>query len=124
MRLSRIAPKRRVPKLRMSTTWRLEKQGSTRSSPCLNIAALPTRLHPHRHLYLLSQAGKNRHQAVNGEAVQLRLADTGKIGCRDAGQGLGGADGQLAIVEDADDFGRQQRAQLLAVGVGVAEVAE
>jgi hypothetical protein len=77
-----------------------------------------------RHFDLLAEPGQNRHQAVDGEAVELRLADAGEIRCGDARQLLRGPHRQFPVVEHANDTRGQQRSQLLAVCFGVTEVAE
>jgi hypothetical protein len=77
-----------------------------------------------RDLDLLAEAGEHSHQPVDGEAVELGLADAGEVRGRDAGQLVRRADRQLVVIQHADDTRGEQRPQLLAVGVGVAEVAE
>jgi len=65
------------------------------------------------HVNILIQSVKDNHKSVNGEAVELRLANTRKVGGGDAGQFFGFTYRQYAVVEDADDLGGQQRFQLL-----------
>ena len=45
-------------------------------------------MHSDRQFYLLTKARKDRHQAVDGEAAELRLPDPGKLTVGNAGPGL------------------------------------
>lgn len=81
-------------------------------------------MHPYRHFHLLSHPGKDRHQSVDGEAAEVRIAYAREVGGGDAGQLLRGPHGQLAVIEHATDLCRKQCTQLLAISVGIAEIAE
>ena len=67
---------------------------------------------------------QDRHQPVDGEAAEVGPADAGEVGGGNAGHLMGRADSHLPIIEHADDLRREQRAQLFAIGVGMAEVTE
>jgi hypothetical protein len=82
------------------------------------------RMDIHRYFDLLAESAKNRHQPIDREAAEMGAADAGKVGGSDPGQRMRVANGQVRIVKHADDAGGEDRAQLLAVGVGMAEVAE
>ena len=70
----------------------------------------------------LVKAGKDRHQPIHGEAAEVGVADARKIGGGVAGDRGGFPDRQLALVQDADDTGGQERPQLVEVGGRPAEI--
>ncbi len=83
-----------------------------------------TRMDVDRHLDVLTEAGEDRHQSVDREAAEIGFTDAGEVGGGNAGHFLSGARGQPAIFQHADDLGRQKGAQLLAIGLRMAEIAK
>lgn len=80
--------------------------------------------HIHLYVYLLPKAGKNSHQPVDGETVELHVADAREVGGGDAGRGGGGPHRQLPGIENLDDLGGEHRLELFGIGIGGAEIAE
>ncbi len=78
----------------------------------------------HLHVHILIETGKYRYQPIDGEAIQLGVADAREIGSGDSRHFPGFADGQVLIVENADDFGGEQGLELFGGGMGIAEVSE
>lgn len=81
------------------------------------------RRHLHSYVNMLIEAGKDRHQPVDREAIQIGAADAGEIGGGNAGDLPCPAPCQLAVVEHGDNFCRENGAQLLKVGIAAAKIA-
>ena len=78
----------------------------------------------HSDLHLLTQATEDRQQSVDGEAIELDVADAGEVGSGDAGELSGLVGGEAAGVQCLDDLRGEDGPELLKLGVRVAEIAE
>ena len=67
---------------------------------------------------------EDTHQPVDGEPVELDLADAREVGRRDAGSCFGIAHGQPLGVESLDDFGSEDGADLAQARIGRAEIGK
>ena len=65
-------------------------------------------LDPHAHLDASAKPIDYGHEAIDGEATQVDIANAGKIGCGGAGQLGCGTHGQPLPVEGLDDLRREQ----------------
>src|SRR5436305_51113 len=63
------------------------RSGGMKVKPCLTVHL--TRQYRYRHLHVAIEPVENRHQPVDGKALELGLADARKIGGGDAGDLLG-----------------------------------
>jgi len=70
------------------------------------------------------EAVKDGHEPVHGETAKLGRANARKLTGVDAGDALGLAHRQFAVIEFADDRGGQDRFKLLHIGPGMPQVAE
>ena len=82
--------------------------------PCLPVRL--ARQHGYRHLHIAIKPIEDRHQPVDGEALELGLTDARKIGCGDAGDLLGRTHRQIVGRQRLADLGRQDRAELALFG--------
>jgi hypothetical protein len=80
--------------------------------------------HPDLHFYTRAEPIDDRHQAINREAVEVRIADARKIGSRDARTTVRAAHGQVFPVESLDDLGGQDGLELLGVRTLAPQVAK
>src|SRR5262245_55226063 len=77
-------------------------------------------------LYLDTRAEvvENRHQSIGRKPRKVAVSDPRKVGRGETGSRLGGPDAQLLPVERLDDFGRQERLQLVDIRILAAQIAE
>jgi hypothetical protein len=75
-------------------------------------------------LDILVELGQDSHHPIDREATELCIADARKIRSRYSGHLLGFPDGDLLIVQNADDLGGKNCLELKHLGIGVPEVAE
>ena len=71
----------------------------------------------HRDLYPRPQEVDDQHESVDCEAAQVGATNAREIGGGYAGQRLRFADAQTLAIELANDFGGEDRFELLAVRV-------
>ena len=95
----------------------LSSQGST-TSGCFNA------MHADFHFDARAEAVEDRHQAINGEATEIGVADAREVRRCNARSGVSRAHGQLVSVQRLDDFGGQDALELVDVRVLMAKVAE
>src|SRR5208282_5185618 len=107
-----------------------------RASTCLIDIVMPVSSSPrllgdcfsatHAHLYLDARAEPvdDRHEAINGEPSEVRVADAREVGRRNACAPVRPPHGQVFPIERLNDFGGQDGLELLRVRVVVPEVAE
>jgi hypothetical protein len=55
-------------------------------------------VHPDFHFHARPEAIGDRNHAIDGEASEIRIADTGEVGCRNPGAGMSRA--RLAAIRD------------------------
>jgi len=79
---------------------------------------------PDSHFHARPEPVEDRHQAIDGEAAEIRIADTREVGCRDPGAPMSRAHAQAFPIERLDDFGSEDCLELLGIRVLVPEVAE
>jgi hypothetical protein len=65
-----------------------------------------------------------RHKPIDGKPAEVRITDAREIRRRNAGAGMGCADGQVFPIQRLDDFGRQDRLELLHIRVLVSKIVE
>jgi hypothetical protein len=80
--------------------------------------------HPDFNFHTRPKAVENRDQATGGEAPEISIADTREVGRRDPGAAMSRAHAQAFPSERLDDFGSEDRLELLGTRVLVPEVAE
>ncbi len=76
------------------------------------------------YLYMRSEPIEDREEAVEGEAAKVGIADAREIGRGDAGQRMGGTDGQFPPIQHLGDFSGEGSLQLLNVSVCISEIAK
>jgi hypothetical protein len=76
------------------------------------------------HPDMLVELGQYGHHPIDREATELCIADARKIRSRYSGHLLGFPDGDLLIVQNADDLGGKNCLELKHLGIGASEVAE
>lgn len=74
--------------------------------------------------YVLIQLAENLHQTVYCKTIDIRVAASRKIGGWYTNKDFGFADGQLSVIENANDLCGQDSAKLLKICVGLIKVAE
>jgi len=80
--------------------------------------------HPDLNLDARAQAVDDRHEAIDREPPEVRIADAREVGRRNASTRLRGANSQLFPIERLDDFGREQGLELFGIGSVVPQIAE
>lgn len=71
-----------------------------------------------------AKAVEDRHQAIHGEAREVRIANSGEVRRGDSGTFVGCADREAVAVEDLDNFSGEDCFELIDVGVWEFEIAE
>ncbi len=79
-------------------------------------------MHFDLNVHMMVELVDDRHETVDGEAVQLGISDPHEFRLVDTGQGLCLTGRQIAVVQNADDLGGQDALGLLDVGVGITEI--
>src|SRR5260370_6650440 len=78
--------------------------------------------HLHPHLNSRSQPIDNRHQAIESEPAKFRVANAGKISCRNPRTVVRGADTQTLPIQLLDNFRSEDGFELLNVRVLMPEI--
>jgi len=68
-----------------------------------------SQLHPDFHFHAQPEPVEDRHQAIDSETPEIRVADTREVGCRNAGAPMSRAHAQAFPIERLDDFGGKDR---------------
>lgn len=84
---------------------------------------LTPRFNRDAHGNILIKFIEHRHEPVDGEAGEPRLADTREIGSRKA-RFVGAANADTPIVQHGNDLRRKDSLELLYLGIGVTKVAK
>jgi hypothetical protein len=66
----------------------------------------------------------DRHEAIDGQPSEIRVANAREVGRRNAGSVMRSAHSQAFPIERLDDFGGQDRLELLGIRVLVPKAAE
>jgi len=81
-------------------------------------------MHVHRYLHLLAEALQHRHEAFDGEAVEFRPPHPRKVTMSDAGQILGFARAQPALVQHLQHLASEDRLQLARFWMRPAKITK
>jgi len=76
------------------------------------------------HFHSRPEPVDDRHEAIDGEPPEVRVADAREVGRRNPGAALCAADAQALPVERLDDFRGQDGLELIGIGILVSEVAK
>jgi hypothetical protein len=71
-----------------------------------------------------TEAVDDLHEPVHCETSEIRVANSRKIGSGDSGAPVGGAHAQAFAIKRTNDFGGEQRLELLNVRIFVSEIAK
>jgi hypothetical protein len=82
------------------------------------------RPHSDFHVDSRTEAVQDRHQSFHREPAEIGVPDARKVWRREARLGVGGAHWRFVTVQRLYDFRRQERLQLLAIGVLATKVAK
>jgi hypothetical protein len=79
---------------------------------------------PDFHLDTRAQVVENGYEPVSRKSTNIGVPDAREVGRGESGSRLRGPNGQLLPIERLDDFGRQNRLQLLDICILTTQIAE
>ena len=72
-------------------------------------------MNPDLNLDARAQPVDDRHESIDSESVEVRIANAREVGRRNGGSSVGSAHGQVLPVERLDDFGCQTGLELAII---------
>ena len=82
----------------------------------------PSAPHPDFHLHARPEPVEDRHQAIDGEPPEVRIADAREVGGRNPCAAVCGAHAQAFPIQRLDDFRREDSFELLGIRVLAPEM--